>query len=208
MAFDIPSSARLVFQGDSITAAGRDTDDDRSLGHGYVAAVAETLIATGSAPDVLNRGISGHRAADLRARWDRDAVQLKPDVLSVLVGINDTWRRYDSQDPTSTADYERDYRALLLPFRDGGTRLVLIEPFLVPVRPEQWEWRADLDPRIQVVRRLAAEFDAQLLAADGLLNQAAREAGDPTAIADDGVHLTALGHARLAAEWTRLVRVG
>jgi len=208
MPFDVSPSARLLFQGDSITAAGRDPADGLSLGHGYVAAVARHFAASGATPDILNRGVSGHRTADLRIRWERDAVDLKPDVLSVMIGINDTWRRYDAQDPTSTADYARDYRELLLPFQGTGTRLVLMEPFLIPVRREQWAWRQDLDPRIHVVRRLAAEFDAALLAADGLLNQAAREAGDPTLISEDGVHLTSRGHEVLAAAWTGLVRVG
>ncbi|MDT7839662.1 GDSL-type esterase/lipase family protein [Streptomyces justiciae] len=208
MPFAVSPSARLLFQGDSITAAGRDPADGLSLGHGYVAAVARHFAASGATPNVLNRGVSGHRTADLRARWERDAVELKPDVLSVMVGINDTWRRYDAHDPTSTADFARDYRELLLPFQDTGTQLVLIEPFLIPVRREQWAWREDLDPRIHAVRRLAAEFDAALLAADGLLNQAAREAGDPALISDDGVHLTARGHYVLAAAWTGLARIG
>ncbi|MEK8146570.1 hypothetical protein NKH18_50900 [Streptomyces sp. M10(2022)] len=79
---------------------------------------------------------------------------------------------------SSLSSYEDDYRAILTQVRDGlGAQLILIEPFLVPVTAEQWSWREDLDPRIQVVRRLAQEFDAALLAADGLLNQAARTAG-------------------------------
>src|SRR5437016_4454777 len=83
-----------------------------------------------------------------------------------LGGVNDMWRRYDDDDPTSVEDFEANYRKLLE--RLGGTAaLILVEPFLLPVREEQWSWRADLDPKIQVVRRLAYEFGATLVPADG-----------------------------------------
>ncbi|NUS12723.1 MAG: SGNH/GDSL hydrolase family protein [Streptomyces sp.] len=207
MSVRLDDSFRLLFQGDSITDAGRDRADGSSLGDGYVSLIAADLAAAGSGVQVLNRGISGNRVADLRARWQEDAVDLAPDVLSVMIGINDTWRRYDSGDLTTVGDYERDYRAILDRARGAGARLVLIEPFLVPVEDAQWTWREDLDGRIAAVRRLAADFDAALLAADGLLNQAAREAGSPAAIAHDGVHLTPAGHACLAAAWQKLVGV-
>lgn len=198
-------SFRLLFQGDSITDAGRDRADGFSLGNGYVSLIAGRLAAVGYRGRVLNRGIGGNRVADLRARWQRDTLDLAPGLLSVMIGVNDTWRRYDSDEITTVEDYARDYRHILEQARAAGARLVLIEPFLVPVEDAQWAWREDLDGRIHVVRRLAAEFDAALLAADGLLNQAAREAGSPTAIARDGVHLTPEGHAVLAAAWGRLV---
>lgn len=205
----LPQST-VLFQGDSITDCGRLTDPDGGLGAGYVRLTADILRAAypRSAPAVLNRGISGNRVADLRARWDRDAIELAPDLVSVLIGVNDTWRRYATGEATSVASYERDYRHVLGRVRDElGARLVLVEPFLVPVTAEQWTWREDLDPRIQVVRRLAAEFDAELLAADGLLNQAARAAGSPELVAPDGVHPTPLGHRVLAEAWADLVTV-
>ncbi|MCL2552173.1 MAG: SGNH/GDSL hydrolase family protein [Actinomycetia bacterium] len=205
MSVRLDDSVRVLFQGDSITDAGRDREDGFSLGTGYVSLIAGNLAAAGSGRQVLNRGISGNRVRDLRVRWQQDALDLAPDVLSVMIGINDTWRRYDSDDITTIEDYERDYRVILDQARSAGARLVLVEPFLVPVEDAQWTWREDLDGRISVVRRLAADFDAALLAADGLLNQAAREAGSPAAIARDGVHLTPEGHACLAAAWQKLV---
>lgn len=205
MSVTLGNSVRVLFQGDSITDAGRDRDDDSSLGNGYVSLIAESLAAANPARRVLNRGIAGNRVADLRARWQRDTLDLAPDLLTVMVGINDTWRRYDEGAVTTVGDYAQDFRAILGQARDAGARLVLVEPFLVPVDDTQWGWREDLDPRIHAVRRLAAEFDAALLAADGLLNQAAREAGSAEAIARDGVHLTPAGHACLAAAWLDLV---
>lgn len=211
MTVQLSARATVLFQGDSITDSGRLDDLDGGLGDGYVRQCAHALGATGpdGGPVILNRGISGNRVTDLRARWQDDAIALEPDLVSVMVGVNDTWRRYDAADPTPVEAYEADYRHILSRVRDEtGARILLIEPFLVPVTPRQWEWREDLDPRIAAVRRLAEEFDAALLAADGLLNQAARAAGGAEHMAHDGVHPTARGHGVLARAWTDLVTVG
>ncbi|GAA2114194.1 SGNH/GDSL hydrolase family protein [Kitasatospora saccharophila] len=200
------TATTVLFQGDSITDAGRDRTRPDHLVHGYAAMVAAALPGT---PTVLNRGIAGDRITDLRARWDEDTLAHRPQLLSLLIGVNDTWRRYDSGRPSPADAWEHEYRALLARLHTHcAPRLVLIEPFLVPVTPAQWTWREDLDPRIHAVRRLAAEHDALLLAADGLLNQAARTAGDPTLIAGDGVHPTPLGHRLLADAWLDLVTDG
>jgi lysophospholipase L1-like esterase len=201
-------ASRLLFHGDSITAAGRAPGNPQDLGHGYVRAVADALRGTHPGLRVANRGVSGFRVRDLREHWPHDVLAQPPDVLSVMVGVNDTWRRYDRGHLTPTARWTEDYRHLLDTATAAGTRLVLVEPFLVPVTGEQWTWREDLDPRIHAVRRLAEAYGALLLAADGLLNQAARQAGDPAAVSPDGVHLTPRGHALLAAAWLDLVRPG
>jgi lysophospholipase L1-like esterase len=209
MRLRLPRHATILFQGDSITDAGRTGQSGESLGDGYASMCADLLreYHAESAPVLYNRGIGGNRVTDLRARWTDDTVALKPDLVSVMIGINDTWRRFDSGEATSVASYEADYRHILGRVREEtGAQLLLIEPFLVPVTAEQWGWREDLDPRIHAVRRLAEEFDAALLAADGLLNQAARTAGGAAEVAYDGVHLTPRGHRVLAGAWTDLVR--
>lgn len=208
MTISLHASATVLFQGDSITDAGRTTDPGHPLGRGYARLAADLIRIARPESDItfINRGISGDRTSDLRARWREDAVDLEPDVVSVLIGVNDTWRRYDSGDVTPLSSYEDDYRTMLTQIREGSdAQLILVEPFLVPVTAEQWAWREDLDPRIHVVRRLSEEFDATLLAADGLLNQAARASGGAGHIAGDGVHPTPLGHAVLAEAWTALV---
>jgi lysophospholipase L1-like esterase len=210
MAIKLTPQSTVLFQGDSITDSGRREDPDGGLGDGYARLAAELIRAAHpwAAPAFLNRGISGNRMADLRARWDEDAMGLAPDLVSVLIGVNDTWRRYDAGEETPVAAYEADYRHVLTRVRDElGARLILVEPFLVPVTPEQWAWREDLDPRIQAVRRLAEEFDAALLAADGLMNQAAREAGPAGLVTHDGIHPTSLGHRVLAQAWVDLVTI-
>ncbi|TDU90477.1 lysophospholipase L1-like esterase [Kribbella voronezhensis] len=188
----------VVFAGDSITDCGRRADP-AGLGDGYVRNLYDDLAA--SRPRIVNVGISGNRAVDLVERWKQDVLTHQPDLVSVLVGINDTWRRYDKDDPTSTGDFEASYRELLEPLT---AKLVLVEPFLVAVKPEQRGWRDDLDPKIEVVRRLAAEYDALLVPADVEFNRQALTVG-ATTLAYDGVHPTAAGHRLLADLWRRTV---
>jgi lysophospholipase L1-like esterase len=157
---------------------------------------------------VLNRGVGGDRVADLRRRWSGDCLDLKPNVVSVLIGINDTWRRYDSGEITTIASYEADYRYVLDRLRaTSDSQLVLVEPFLLSVLPDQEGWRADLDPRIRAVSALAAEYEAVIVRADLAFQRAAESLG-VAELASDGVHPTELGHRLLAAEWLTAVGLG
>lgn len=192
--------ATLVFAGDSVTDCGRRDDWRAGIGRGYV---RQLKVDLGSrAPRILNAGISGNRAADLVKRWQTDVLRHEPDIVSIMIGINDTWRRFDKSDPTTAEAYEASYRRLLTPLRAARARIVLMEPFLLPVKPDQHTWREDLDPKIEVVRRLAAEYGAVLVPTDIELNRRAESLG-PVAIADDGVHPTALGHRLIAEIWRR-----
>ena len=126
----------ILFTGDSITDCGRVREDAKHLGFGYAAFIAARLQAYLASPQlkIFNRGISGNRAADLLGRVDADLLALKPTVVSILIGINDVWRRYDAKDPTSAADYEKYYRGLLEKITEKLTaRVVLLEPFLLHV---------------------------------------------------------------------------
>ncbi|MEV0716468.1 SGNH/GDSL hydrolase family protein [Asanoa sp. NPDC050611] len=181
----------IVFAGDSITDCERRTDP-AGLGDGYVRRIAATL---GDAVRVVNRGISGNSTGDLRARWASDVLAENPSLVSVLVGINDTWRRYDSGTVTTVEAFEDNYRALLDPL--AGVPLILIEPFLLPINEEQVTWRADLDPKLAVVRKLATEYAATLIPADTAL----AAAGTPADMAPDGVHPSPRGHDLLASLW-------
>jgi lysophospholipase L1-like esterase len=199
-------TSTVLFVGDSVTDCDRRSDPD-GLGRGYVRVLAATPELGGRT--MVNRGISGNRVVDLEARWADDVLAARDSaagaaVVSILIGINDTWRRYDSDDPTSAADFEAGYRRLLAPLAARpATSLVLVEPFLLPVTTAQGDWREDLDPKIDVVRRLAAEFGATLVPTDVELTRLAGEVGDggTAALAADGVHPTPQGHAAIAAIW-------
>ena len=208
MASLIPSGAKVLFQGDSITDAGRSRQDPGSLGNGYamMAAMWFTAIHPERKVVFLNRGISGNRARDLQARWQTDCLDLKPDWVSIMIGINDTWRAFDSKDPTPTADYEEAYRAILVQTRDQlKARLILMEPFVLPFPEDRKAWRADLDPRIEVMHRLASEFKAVLVPMDMIFAEAI-QSREPAFWAPDGVHPTQAGHALLAHSWLRAVK--
>jgi acyl-CoA thioesterase I len=185
----------IVFIGDSVTDCGRRDDPPDYLGDGYVRVVAERVPAR----RVVNVGIGGNRVIDLRDRWRIDVVEVKPDILSVYIGINDTWRRYDDNDPTSAASFEADYRACLADL-GGASRLILVEPFVVPVTEEQERWHEDLDDKRAVVAGLAAEFGAGFVPLQSLLAVAAEDHG-AAALAQDGVHPTELGHRMIADAW-------
>lgn len=204
----IKENETVLFQGDSITDCGRDKSNGTSLGNGYALLTAalfgrkypEKMVS------FLNRGISGNRVVDLTARWDEDCLELKPDWVSVYIGVNDTWRRYDRNAPTSAEDYYTQYRKLLARTREElGAKLILVEPFVLPVREDQKAWREDLDPKIQAARELANEFKAIYVPLDGLFAAAATRTG-PAYWAPDGVHPSPAGHALIAEAWLAAVQ--
>jgi lysophospholipase L1-like esterase len=142
---------------------------------------------------------------DLAARWSRDAVALRPSIVSLLAGVNDTWRRFDSGDPTSTQEFETAYRRILeTTRRETVATLVLCEPFVLPCGLVTREWRHDLDPKIAIVRSFAREFDAVLVPLDEIFS-AATAATSPEYWAEDGVHPTSAGHALIAQAWLKHV---
>lgn len=205
----IQENAVVLFQGDSITDAGRNRQDPSSLGFGYAAMAAAWFSALYPERRVtfLNRGISGNRVKDLVARWDEDCIALKPDWVSILIGINDCWRRFDRNDPTSVEDFQSGYRRILTEVREKtDAKIILCEPFVLPCPQDRLTWRVDLDPKIQAVRELAREFDTYYVPFDGVFAQASARTV-PEYWAADGVHPTLAGHALMAQAWLRTVGV-
>lgn len=194
------ATMRIVCTGDSVTDCGR-REDPQALGHGYVRLLAEGPL---SGHEVRNTGISGNRLTDLAERWADDVLAAEPGLLSVLIGVNDTWRRYDAGLLSPVDDFERRYRDLLTSL-PPTTRVVLLEPFLLPVTEEQqvW-WTEDLAARVEAVHRIADDHDAVLVPTHQALTAAATEVGN-AALAADGVHPTAEGHRLIADLWWHTV---
>jgi lysophospholipase L1-like esterase len=193
----------VLFQGDSITDSGRDRLNPDNLGYGYAFLAASLFSAQYPELGVtfLNRGVSGNRACDMRKRWQEDCVALQPDWVSILIGINDTWRRFDSGLVTTATEFEEHCRAMLDDVRTRtNANLILCEPFLLPTPEDRIAWREDLDPKIHVVRALAREYGAIYIPFDGIFAQySARQ--ELTYWAADGVHPTAAGAALMAKAW-------
>ena len=204
----IQKDSVVLFQGDSITDCGRDRANPADLGRGYASLAAAwfSMLHPGLNVRFLNRGIGGNTVKDLEARWLDDCLDLKPAWVSVMVGINEAARRFVYQDPMPPEGYESIYRHILTQAQDQlDARFILIEPFVLPTDSDRALWRTDLDPKIQVVRSLAREFNAVLVPFDGIFAQAAA-ARDPAFWAADGVHPTPAGHALLAQSWLRAVK--
>lgn len=204
----IEEGATVLFQGDSITDCKRDRESGDDLGRGYPMLIASRFSALWPELNVrfLNRGVGGNRVSNLLGRWQADAIDLKPDWISILIGINNTWRRYDRDDPTPLETFEGEYRELLeRTRRETSARLILMEPFVLPVPDDRRAWREDLDPKIHVVREVAREFGARLIPMDGLFAEAASRR-PPEFWAPDGVHPSPAGHALIADAWLRAVR--
>jgi lysophospholipase L1-like esterase len=202
----------ILFYGDSITDAGRfdPATGNNGLGSGYVAILAERLAAEHADMSlrVTNTGISGNRVYDLETRLETDLLEHEPAVVSVLIGINDTWRRYDSDTVSAIDAFHAAYNRILYRVTDAlNARLVILEPFLLPVPEDRRAWREDLDPRIAAVRDVARAHKACYVPLDGIFAAASCEKPCEHWL-PDGVHPTPAGHALIAEHWLEAVRKG
>lgn len=198
----------ILFQGDSITDCNRSIIRGNPLGSGYVNLINHYLETHLFSCNIAchNRGIYGNRTIDLKLRWRRDCLKLEPTILSILVGINDTWRNYDLHLKTSPERFEQNYRYLLdsVTNKLPQTKLILMSPFLLPVSEEQSLWIEDLNPKIEIVAKLAKEYSAHYIPLQEIFNNLLSQEKNTSYWTQDGVHPTPLGHTVIAKEWLKL----
>jgi lysophospholipase L1-like esterase len=203
----------LLFQGDSITDAGRDRftirpNNQHGLGFGYPRLIAEQILTAnpGREPQIYNRGISGDRIRDMARRWDKDCTRLAPDLLSVLIGVNDTWNYIFMGMGSSPAEYHQIFRELLLETRHSLPEIhfVLCEPFVLITGEVTDEWVDDIQQRQRSVRDLAEEFQGIFVPFQSALDKAEKKV-PAHRLLDDGVHPTEQGHRLLADCWLNTV---
>ncbi len=192
---------KILFQGDSITDAGRDKTDPHNLS-GYSLIVAETLKRKYPEKDFefINLGISGNRSCDLVARYESDFKTIAPDITAIMIGINDVWHYYaDTLKYVSPESYENNYGFILKNLkRDTNTKIIMMEPYLLPA-PSFVHMRMDLYSIIERGRRLAETFADEYIPFDGLFAQACVH--NPwQVLSNDGVH-PALKGQQLIAEY-------
>lgn len=201
-------NARILFQGDSITDGnrGRSADPNHILGHGYAFIIAAKHGAAfpEAKLEFFNRGVSGNTVLDLEKRWPKDTLDLKPDVLSILIGVNDKGRGVPFE------QYEQTYDKLLTDAKAANPqlKLVLCEPFVVDHKattPQHGSPNADIVKRQEIVARLAERHGAVLVRFQAALDRATERAPALHWIWDS-VHPTYSGHQILADEWERAVR--
>jgi lysophospholipase L1-like esterase len=203
----------FLFQGDSITDGNRTRNNDWNhvMGHGYAYIIASKLgfEFPDSGLHFLNRGISGNKVPDLAARWQKDTLELKPNVLSILVGINDISALLKGNTDFSAEQYETQYRLLLQQTKQQlpDVQLVLCEPFILPVGNVKEQWQAyagEIQKRREIVKRLSEEHQAIFVGFQTAFDKALAKA--PAAYwIWDGVHPMPAGHELMAREWMRQV---
>ena len=193
---------KVLFQGDSITDWGRNREDYHNLGDGYPKFAAEAIKNRHPEEEFefINLGISGNQTIDLVNRWKEDCIELQPDVVSIMIGINDVWHRADNREWLPNEKFEENYRFILNEIKTKThAKIIMIEPYLLPV-PDKEFFREDLDPKIGIVRKLAREFADEYIPTDGIFAARSVHAA-PTAWAYDGVHPTEAGAHIIAKEY-------
>lgn len=181
---------KILFYGDSVTDCGRIYDDPTNLGLGYVKYTTESLLASFDDMDFefINRGISGNRTCDLLARLDKDVIAHQPDIVTILIGINDTWRRFDMNDPTSAEQFRANYEEVLKRIKnETNAKIIMMEPFLLYGMGKD-EFRSDLNEKIDEVRKLAKVYADYFIPLDGILAAACVEYDDIKVLSEDGIH--------------------
>ena len=201
---ELKTNDTIVFIGDSITDADRRQAAYRPLGYGYVHFIANWLAARYPELDlsIINTGIGGNTIRDLSRRWDRDCLEHRPDVLSVLIGINDVWRQHtDRPDEAVFLDeYELTYKRLLSQVRqESDCQLVLMEPFMFCDDAENPMYNS-LRGFIGTVENLAGEFEAVLVPLQNSIDKEIRNV-PPAKWSDDMVHPYLWAHAWIAQRW-------
>ena len=211
---------KILFMGDSITEKGRGSDKDRlyggaNLGVGYAMMAASMIKAYH--PDwnneFVNKGITGNTVTQVKERWQEDALDINPDVLSIMVGINDICKNiayWDGMVPWNLsieelmAQYEKDYRDILTASvkQNPDLKIIMMESFIFPVTEKAKEVRPYLDAMLPIVRKLAKQFGARLVPLDGIMMSAFAQKQDPFFwVEQDGVHPLFPGHGVIAKHW-------
>lgn len=205
--------SKLVMIGDSIT----DCDRARPLGEGlfgaigkgYVSLVDALLTAAypGRGIRVVNMGTSGNTVRDLKERWQTDVLDLKPDWLSIMIGINDVWRQYDLPAQTEQhvyiEEYEETLNALVKSTRPQLQGLVLMTPFYIEPNAAD-QMRSTMDQYGEVVRKVALKYDAKFVDTQAAFNQVLAHIY-PGTLAWDRVHPNMAGHAILARAFLKAI---
>ena len=205
----------ILFQGDSITDCLRSRDSDAYRGHGYATMVAGALGA--AAPyqyTFYNRGISGNRVVDLYARIRKDMINLKPDYISILIGINDVWHEYEVQNGVDAEKFEMVYNLMIEELKRDipGVKIMILEPFVLPgsatenndEHPTRWDYfKKETDLRRAAAKRVAEKNHLLFVPLQEIFDKANADAPADGYWLLDGVHPSGAGHELIKREWLK-----
>lgn len=210
-----PGGPIVLFQGDSITDCGRDRtltgpNIAAALGSGYPLLVASTLLAAQPRQGLrfYNRGVSGNKVPDLEARWESDAMALEPNVVSILIGVNDYWHTLTAGYQGTVAEYESQYDRLLARTRQARSNasLVVLEPFVLRTGAVTDRWFPEFDYRRAAARRVAEGVGALFIPLQAMFD-GLTASSPPAYWSVDGVHPTPAGHGAIAKAWMDAVQL-
>lgn len=196
---------RMVFIGDSITESGKLTDSER-LGTGYVRLIHDYLITTypTSHFEILNKGISGNRIDDLEARWQTDLIDVKPNIVSISIGINDVWRQLKQPHMKQIFpdEFKRIYDDLLQQLsRKTNAKIVLMEPTIIDESVTS-VGNEKLQSYVQIIHGLAEKYAALIVPTHQAFLKYL-EANRNDAVTTDGVHMNSVGNMLMATTWLK-----
>ena len=200
---------KILFQGDSITDAGRDKRNYHDLGHGYAKFAADALEASCKDTDFefINFGIGGNRTSQLFDRLYDDAIAFQPDVISIMIGINDIWHRYSaSRIATTDLQIETNYRAILERLkRETNAKIVILAPYILDALTND-AMREDLSRLLPIIRGLAKEYADVYIPLDTLFDEALKTQPEACYYSGDGVHPNANGAAFIGRHYAEAVK--
>lgn len=197
---------KILFQGDSITDAGRNRSNDGARGCGYATLVSAKLgFENPNEYEFVNRGISGNRVTDLLARIQCDMINQEPDMMSILIGVNDVWHEINYQNGVNTELFEQVYNLLIAELKAAlpNLRIIILEPFVLKgsATEENWEaFQTGVADKAAAAKRVAEKNGLEFIPLQDKFNEAATKAPASYWLGD-GVHPTAAGHELIAREW-------
>ena len=202
---------KIVLFGDSITDAGRNRGIDfhgSSYGYGYANFIAGELLSQDPAGyEIYNRGISGNRIVDLYARIKCDVWNLQPDVLSILIGVNDVWHEVAAKNGVELERWDRMYRMLIEDTlqRLPNVKIILCEPFILEgtATGEQMDKFIDVQMYAKAAKQIAEDYNLAFVPLQDMLHQAALKS-EPKYVLEDGVHPATGGAKLIANEWLKV----
>ncbi len=199
---------KILFQGDSITDALRVRENDAYAGAGYATLVSAELGFENPAKyEFVNRGISGNRVVDLLARIKVDMINLKPDVMSILIGVNDVWHELGNANGVSTELFEKVYGILIEELKKAlpEIKIMILEPFVLKASAteEKWnEFKTDVAEKAAASKRVAEKYGLKFIELQKLFDEAEKTAPASFWLVD-GVHPSAAGHELIKREWIK-----
>lgn len=197
---------KIVFFGDSITDGDRDRADINSLGNGYVKILADKLrpIYPDTDIELINKGVLGDEVCDLLARVQKDVIDLNPDAVVIMVGINNTVHKFKYGKELDFKQFERDLKQLLTLLKDAGITVIFLEPFLLPA-PDKLRMRKLFEEELEIIDRVASEISDEFVAYDEMFNGLAVSI-PYTEYSQDGVHPTHRGSRLIADTAIKAIR--